>query len=188
MVVALHVEQRVLDHHRVVQTRPLRERNADQQSAVASSDDPQVCRRRDPLAYQLLGYRGEVVVDTLPVFLESGAMPLRTELSTTTDVRQNINSAALEPRRADGGAVCRRVGDLESAVGGEQRRIVSIVRQAFTVHDEEWNLRSVLRCRLELVDGQAFRVEHRWEALYLFHRSVLVRQEQRGRLDEAGVV
>ena len=48
---------------------------------------------------------------------ESGLVPCRAELSAATDVRENVDAAALEPELADDAGVAWSLGDLEAAVG-----------------------------------------------------------------------
>src|SRR5213594_4433002 len=109
MIVALHVEQRILNQDGVVELRMLRERDAHQQTAVAAAADPQMLRARDAVSDQLLRDRGEVVVDALPVLLKSRPVPLRSELAAAANIAEDVDPAALEPGCPGVAVVARRI-------------------------------------------------------------------------------
>src|SRR6187549_3092914 len=107
MAVAPHVEQRIVNDDRAEEIRSLREGNTHEKPPVAGARDSQTRRRGHALPDELLGNGDEVVVDALPVFLESGAVPLRAELSPASNVRQHVDTTALEPQRALGAGIGR---------------------------------------------------------------------------------
>src|SRR5439155_12440302 len=123
-----------------------------QQAAVRAAADSQVLRGGDAVADQLLRHGREIVIDALPVLLQSGTMPLRAELATAANTGEDEDAAALEPRGAGIRAVGRRAGDLESAVGAEQGGIIAVALHVAAMHDEERDLGAVRRRRVLLID------------------------------------
>ena len=140
--------------------------DAHQQAAVRAAHDAEPARGRDLARDQVLRDGGEVVVDQLPVRLEPRFVPRRTELAAAADVGQHEHAAVLEPELAGGAGVGRRHRDLESAIGGEHRRVGAVELHRLRVHDEVRHLGSVLRRRLALLDGVARRVELRRAATW----------------------
>ena len=69
---------------------------------------PEPPRARDLARDQVLRDGGEVVVDHLPMRLETRLVPRRTELAAAANVRQHEHAAVLEPQLADGSGVGRR--------------------------------------------------------------------------------
>src|SRR5260370_31741379 len=144
MAVTLHVEQRVLDHYRVVQLGMLGQGQAHQQSTVAAAADAQMLRTGHAVFNQLLCDRGEIVVDALPVLLQSRAVPLRSKLTAAANIAEDKDPTTLEPRRPGGAVIARRIGDFESAVRREQRGVAAVALHGAAVNDEERDLRAVL--------------------------------------------
>ena len=95
-------------------------------------------------AYEILTYRGEVVIDDLALRLESRFMPRRTKLATATNVRQYVDAALLQPEFAGDGVIRRRLRDLETAIRRQQRGIRAVELHVLRMHDEVGNLRAVL--------------------------------------------
>src|SRR2546428_3076142 len=114
MTVALHIEQRILNQDGAVQLRMLGERDAHQQAAVAAAANPQVLPAGDAVLDEPLRDRRKIVVDALPVLLQSGTVPLRSEFAAATNIGQHVNATPLEPRRTGVADLARRVGDLQS--------------------------------------------------------------------------
>src|SRR5204863_9405892 len=119
-------------------------RHAHQQPAVAPATNSHVLWRGDAVLDQLLRDGREIVIDALPVLLQPGTMPLRSEFAAAPDVGEHVCAAALEPGRPRVRAVARCVRDLEPAVGAEQRGVVAIPLEIATMDDEIRNPRSVL--------------------------------------------
>src|SRR5690606_31356026 len=116
IVVEAHVEERHLNDDRIEKVRPLRERNADEQPAIAATHDAEVLRARDTAADEVPRNRDDVVIDELAILLEAGPVPSRPELAAAADVRDHVDAAALQPGSAGHGRVPRRHRDLEPAV------------------------------------------------------------------------
>ena len=126
LVEASHVQQRHLADHRVEQVRSLRQYRADQQAAVAAAHHPQMRRRRDAPADQVLCDRDEVVVAALLVFLDRGRVPVRPEFPAAPDVGEHKHAAMLQPRIAECAGIERLLADLESAVPIQHSRIAAV--------------------------------------------------------------
>ena len=84
-VIALHVEQRHAADHSIEQVGALRERRADQETAVAPTFDPEVLRAGDAALDQVECDRDEIVVAALLVFFYGGLVPGRAELAAAAD-------------------------------------------------------------------------------------------------------
>src|SRR5262249_54830685 len=69
-------------------------------------------------------------------------MPCRPVFSAATEIREDISSAALEPRRADAGAIACRHRELEATIGFDHRGPGA--RAALLSDLEVRNLRAVL--------------------------------------------
>src|SRR5947199_6679521 len=116
MAEALHIQQRVLDQHGVIELGVLGERDAHQQSTVAAAADAEVWWARHAVFDQFLGDSREVVVDALTVLFQAGAMPLRSEFATAANVGEHEDTTALQPRRAVVRAVRWSIRDIAQAL------------------------------------------------------------------------
>src|SRR5213080_4356649 len=94
---------------------------------------------------------------------QSGAMRLRPEFAAAANVAEYEDTTALEPRRTRCAAVVGRIRDFEAAVRGEQGGVAAVALHISAMHDEERDLRAVLRGRFLLLDNEPRRVEHRRE-------------------------
>src|SRR5229473_6400770 len=117
-------------------------------------------RTRHAVLDQLLRDRGEIVVDALAMLLQSRAVPLWSEFTTAANVREHEDAAALEPRCAGRAVVGRRTRDFESAVRREQRGVAAVALHGAALHDEEGDLRAVLRSGFLLLDDERRGVKH----------------------------
>ena len=100
----------------------------------------EVMRRVD----QIVADCREVVIDALPMGLQSGLMPSGTKLAAASNVGEDEYSAALQPELADGGRVARRLGKLKTAIGCQQRRICTVVLDVIAPHDKIRHFGSIL--------------------------------------------
>src|SRR5207247_1471408 len=105
--------------------------------------DSQVLRTGNAFLDQLLGDRGEIVVDALAMLFQAGAVPRGPELPSAANVGEHEDAAALQPRRARRAAVVGSVRDLESAVRAEQGGVGAVVFHAVAMDDEEGNLGAI---------------------------------------------
>ena len=87
---------------------------------------------------------GEVVVDALAVGLEAGLMPGGTELAAAANVGEDVDAAMLEPQLADVGGIVGRLGDLEAAIGVEQRGVGAVELHVLAMDDEVGDAGAVL--------------------------------------------
>src|SRR5207249_5509568 len=86
--------------------------------------------------------RDEIIKDILLLELHPGLVPLLAILAAAANVGRSINEALFEQgeaRRTER----RRGGDVESAVGIEQRRIVAVEFEALLVNEEHRHARAV---------------------------------------------
>ena len=187
LVVAPHVQQGHLGHHRIEEVRALGHCGAHQKAAVGAALYAQVRGRREAVVHQPLRHRQEVVVGALPVFFEGRAPPRRPELAAATNVGEHVHAAPLHPSLARQCVVARRARDLEAAVRRQKRRVAAVVRDAFLVHDKEGDLRAVGRRNVVLFHLQPLGVEHVGQLPDEPHRAVLVGHVQGRRLGESAV-
>ena len=117
--------------------------------------------RGDAAGDEVFADGGEVVVDALAVGLEAGLMPGGAELAAAADVGEHKDAAVLEPQLADVGRVAGRLGDLEAAVGVEQRGVGAVELHVLGVDDEVGNLGAVLGGGFILLDHVVGGVELR---------------------------
>src|SRR6185437_11564677 len=125
LVIAKHVEQRITTNYGAEQIRSLSQRRAHKQTAIAGAADGQALRRGVFVLNQPLGSSDEVIENVLLLFPHAGVMPGFTELRTSTQVRQRVDSATINPGRG------KRIeaghhGNVKPAVAGEQRGMGAI--------------------------------------------------------------
>ena len=78
----------------------LRHLDAHQQPTVRAALYAEFFRTGDAARNEVLRHGREVVVDHLPLRLQPGFVPLRTEFTSTADVRDHVHAAFLEPELA----------------------------------------------------------------------------------------
>src|SRR3954451_6651503 len=110
---------------------------------------------------QVLRDRGEILIRTRAIFAQRGLVPARPVFAAAANVRDDITAAAFEPYAADAAAVVRHLGNFESAVAVEERRMAAVGVQVLARDDEIRNARAALRCDEVLVHVEAGRVEER---------------------------
>jgi len=98
---------------RTEQVRPLRERRADQQAAVAASEDRQPLGVRVVLADQVFRRGDEVVEHICLRRFGAGLVPFLAVLAAAAQVRDRVHAAHLEPA-LDRRAERRRQRDVET--------------------------------------------------------------------------
>ena len=79
------------------------------QPAVRAALDPEPARAGDLVRDQVLRDGCEIVIDKLPVNAEPGFVPLGAELPAAADVRENIDTALLQPQLAVRRGIGRRL-------------------------------------------------------------------------------
>ena len=152
LVIAQHVEQRDLNHHRVPQFRTLRQRNAHQQPAVGSAHDTKPARSRNLARHQILRDRHKIIIDNLALGLQPRLMPGRSELAAATDIGQHIDPATFQPQFANCPGIAGRHRNLKPAIGIKQRRVRTIKLQTLFAQHEIRHLDAVRRRHFKLID------------------------------------
>ncbi len=107
-----------------------------QEAAIAAAFSAKVRARRHATLHQVRCDGGEILVCSRPVCLERRLVPRRTILAAAPDVREHKHPAAIKPCRPQHAIIGRKLGDLESAVAGEQRRVAAIQLQSLPRHLE----------------------------------------------------
>ena len=183
LVVALHVQQRHLDHHRTEQFRVLREHVAGEQAAVAAAADAKVLWRGDLAVDHVARDRGEILVGLVPVLLQRRLVPARAVLAAAADVGDRVDAALLQPALAHATRIAGRQRDLEAAVAVKQGRIAAVMGHVLRSNQEVRHAGAVLRGREMLLDRVLRRVEERRHGLERFgrgSRGAGIGQHQRG--------
>ena len=121
VLIAQHVEQRHLADDGAKQIRPLRQRRAHQQAAVAAAANGEMLLVGVAFFLQILGRGEEVVEDILLLVQHAGAMPVFAELAAAAQVGHGEDAVAIEPGKQRLVELGRQA-DIEAAVSGEQRR------------------------------------------------------------------
>ena len=116
---------------------------------------------RETFCDQIFCDGGEIIIDALPMGLEPGFVPRRTEFAAAANVGEHEDAAALEPQLAQLSGIRRRARIQKSAVRIENRRSTAIHLHRLGMHDEVGNLRAVFRSGCELFDHIARCIELR---------------------------
>src|SRR5271169_6639218 len=100
MLIPQHVEQRYLHVDGAPEFGVLDEFHSHQQPAIGPPHDAQMPGARDSLRDQVPRHGGEVVVDALPMRLETRVVPRRAELASTAYVGEYKSIAPFQPELA----------------------------------------------------------------------------------------
>src|ERR1041384_5839564 len=107
------------------QPRTLIRNGHDKQSAIRSTLNRQLVRRRVFVLDQVFSSGNEIVEDILLLQFCPRLMPLLTVLAAATHVARSIDHALFKQGQSSR-AECRRSNDIETAISIKQRRICSI--------------------------------------------------------------
>src|SRR5579862_1407746 len=118
ILVAQHVQQRYLAHHRSKQIGPLRQRGAHQQAAIRSALYREVLFISVLFGNEIFGGRNEVVENVLLLVQHSSAMPVFPELGPTAQVGNREYATVFEPYETIPAKI-RHIADVESTVSGQ---------------------------------------------------------------------
>src|SRR5215813_2526515 len=142
-VIAEKVEHGCDAKHRAEQLRSLRQRRADQQPGIGTSENGELFLRRSTPANEPVG-AGEKVIEsslTFPAF--ASLVPRASKLRSATNVGQREQTPALE-KEADEHAELRSHRDSESSITRHDDRMAALAEERTTAHEEERNVRAVL--------------------------------------------
>src|ERR1700742_857599 len=126
MRVALHVEQRYFADDRAEELRILRQHVAHQEAAVAAAERAEMRAHRVTALDEIARDGCEILVGPQAIFAQRCLMPARAVFAAAANVRDDVDTAALEPRTPDRAAVVRLLGHLEAAVAVQQRRMAAV--------------------------------------------------------------
>src|SRR6266536_6114514 len=120
----------------------LRNHRAHQKSAVASTLDRQLFRARIIFFDQVVG-GGRKIIEHVLLFREvAGLVPVFAELATTSNIRHDIDAAAIEPKSPRKLKIWRHANPV-AAVSVKQRGVVSVPLHSLSQNDVEGNFCSV---------------------------------------------
>ena len=118
--------------------------NAHQESAIGASLNSQAPRTRDAARNQILCNGCKIIINDLPMGLQSCLMPCGAELASTTDIGQYKYPSFFHPKLSGGSQVKGGPRYLKAAVGGENGRVAPIKLHVLRVNHEVRDLGSVL--------------------------------------------
>src|SRR5947208_2762752 len=120
----------------------LRNYRAHQKSAVASTLDRQLFRARIIFFDQIVG-GGRKIIEHVLLFREvAGLVPVFAELAAATNIRHDVDAAAIEPKPPRKLKIWRQA-DPVAAVSVKERWILSVTLHSFAENDVERNFGSV---------------------------------------------
>src|SRR5882762_8242480 len=120
----------------------LRNHRAHQKAAIASTLDRKFFGARIVLFDQVFGGGRKIVEHVLLVGEIAGLMPVFPELATASNIRHDINAAAIEPKPSRKIKIWRHT-DSVAAVAVKQRRVLSVTLHSFSKNDIERNFCTV---------------------------------------------
>ena len=135
-VIAEHVENADLRDRGGEKVGPLRERRADEQTAVRAAVDRERLFRRVAFLNKEFRRGNEVVKDVLLLQFRARLVPFFAVLSAAAQNRDRVHAAAIEIRYADRFKARRHI-DVEPAVSVERRRVLAVFFQALLIGDED---------------------------------------------------
>ncbi len=93
---------------------------------------------------QIFAGSDEVVEDVLLFIKHAGAMPVFTELGTAAQIGDRVNATVLHPE-IHAAVESRFQRDVETAIAGQQSRILAVLLDSLFVDDKHRNFRAIFR-------------------------------------------
>src|SRR5204863_9603078 len=121
----------------------LRLHRGHQEAAIAAGLDRKLFRARVLRLNQVFGRGREIVEHGMLSRKIARLVPLLAEFTATSNVRYDINPAAIEQEPASKVEI-RRHADPVTTVAVKQRRILTVPFHSFSEIDVEWNLGAVV--------------------------------------------
>src|SRR5260370_1297072 len=131
-------------YDRAHQVRMLRDHRTHEETAIASTQKRQLCWARPLLPDQIFGSRCKIIEDVLLFCEIASLVPFLPEFASAANVRDHVNTAAVEPEPAREFKI-RRHAEAITTVTVKQRRIVAVQVCAFAANNVKRNFCAVLR-------------------------------------------